>query len=391
MPEGFERPSTNPLWGEDWAQVRDLLALDPAVSFLNHGSFGATPRPVLDGQVSLRNSLEGDPVDFLARRLPGLLTDARERVAAFLRADPSGLVFVANATTGVNTVLASLELRPGTRLVTTDHAYGAVRNAMRHACVRSGASMIEAHVPLDGDAVEAVMAEVDEATRLVVVDHVTSPTGLILPIDALVRACRERGIAVLVDAAHAPGMLPVDVDGLGADFWTGNLHKWACAPKGAAVLWVAPEHRGRVHPLVVSHGYGKGLADEFDWTGTGDPTPYLAAPLAIDLLAGLGWDRLRRHNHALAAHGRDVVAAALAAEAPVADDRFGSMSLVELPPGTAGSEDEARALSDRLFDEHGVEVPITLWDGRAFVRMSAHAYNAPEEYERLATALERLG
>ena len=394
MPEAgasFDRPASNPLWGDDWPEVRDLWALDPTVTFLHHGSFGATPRAVLDGQATLRRSMERDPVAFLSRRLPDLLAAARERVAAFLSADPGGLAFVPNATTGVNTVVASLDLRPGDRLVTTDHAYGAVRKAMRHACDRWGASMAEVHVPLAAapdEVVAAFTAVMDERTRLVVVDHVTSPTALILPVGAVVAACRDRGVPVLVDAAHAPGMLPVHVDALGADFWTGNLHKWVCAPKGSAVLWVDPEHRD-LHPLMVSHGYGQGLSAEFDWTGTADPTPYLAAPLAIDLLEGLGWDRLWRHNHALALHGRDAVAVALGTEPPVGEERFGAMSLVELPAAVS-SPAEGLALQERLFDRHRIEVPVTAWDGRAFLRLSAQAYNAPQEYERLAAALRSI-
>jgi isopenicillin-N epimerase len=338
--------------------------------------------------------MERDPVAFLSRRLPDLLTDARDRVAAFLGADPGGLAFVPNATAAVNTVLASRDVRPGDRLVTTDHAYGAVRNAMRSVCDRSGASMVEVHVPLEAAGPEVVALidqELDERTRLVVIDHVTSPTALVLPVDGVVAACRDRGVACLVDAAHAPGMLPVDVGAMGADYWTGNLHKWVCAPKGSAVLWVAPEHRDRLHPLAVSHGYGQGFITEFDWTGTADPTPYLAAPAAIDLLGGLGWPRLWRHNHALALFGRDAVAGELGTGVPVTEDRFGSMSLVELPPATVTSQAEGLALQERLFDEYRIEVPVTTWDGRAFLRLSAHAYNAPEEYERLAAAVGAFG
>jgi isopenicillin-N epimerase len=387
---------SNDLWGDDWDEVRSNWILDPEVAFLNHGSYGATPRPVLERQHALRVELEREPVSFLWRLLPDLAAEARSCVAGFVGADPDGVAFVTNATTGVNTVLGSLvpSLRPGDRLVATDHAYPAVRNALLAACARSGASLDEVTVPLpfprDADIVAAVEGALTDRTRLVVIDHVASSTAAIFPVARIVERCRSAGVPVLVDAAHAPGMLPVDVVGLGADYWTGNLHKWVCAPKGSAVLWVAPEHRHEVHPLVTSHGSGQGYRAEFDWIGTHDPTPYLAAPAALSFLGGLGWERVMAYNRGLALHGRDVVASALAAAQQVDDGRTGSMSVVELPPGAASSFDDALAIQERLFAEHRIEVPVTWWDERAFVRISAQVYNAPAEYDRLAGALHAV-
>jgi isopenicillin-N epimerase len=306
------------------------------------------------------------------------------------------VAFVTNATTGVNTVLGSLvpSLRPGDHLVATEHAYPAVRNALMAACARSGASLEEVKVPLpfppDAEIVAAVEGALTDRTRLVLVDHVASSTAAIFPVARIAERCRSAGVPVLVDAAHAPGMLPVEVVGLGADYWTGNLHKWVCAPKGSAVLWVAPEHRHEVHPLVTSHGAGQGFRAEFDWTGTHDPTPYLAAPAALSLFGGLGWERVMAYNRGLAMHGRDVLASALGTARLIDDERTGSMSVVELPPGAARSFDEALAIQERLFSEHRIEVPVTWWDERAFVRMSAQVYNAPAEYDRLAGALSAV-
>jgi isopenicillin-N epimerase len=279
-------------------------------------------------------------------------------------------------------------------LVTTDHAYPAVRNAMRTACERVGADLVEVALPLplgpDDAIVTAIVSSLTARTRLAVIDHVTSSTAAMLPVARIASACRSARVPMMVDAAHAPGMLPVDVGALGVDFWTGNLHKWVCAPKGSAVLWVAPDHRERTHPLVVSHGAGLGFRAEFDWTGTHDPTPYLAAPAAIAFMGTLGWPRVMAHNHRLALHARDVVTAALGTPAPIPEDeRVGSMALVELPRGVAGTFDEALGLQERLFSEHAIEVPITWWDGRAFVRASAQVYNAPAEYEHLASTLAR--
>ena len=384
----------NPLWGEDWPAVRSAWVLDPSVTFLNHGSFGACPRPVLDRQAALRGEMESQPVDFLWRRLKGLQQEARGRVAAFLNADPDGLAFVPNATTGTATVLHWLDLRAGDQILLTDHAYPAVLKAVRRACDRSGAEMVVVPIPLPLPAGESIAdtfsAALSERTRLAIVDHVTSPTAAILPVERIVADCRRSGAHVLVDAAHGPGMLPMDLGSLRPDFWTGNFHKWVCAPKGAAALYVGPEHRGRIRPLVASHGYPGTLTDEFDWTGTHDPTPYLSIPAALDFCDELGWDRIRRHNHRLAAIGRQVVAEAVGPPRMVPEDAFGSMSVVALPAGVATTEDEAERTQARLYTQHRIEVPFTAWNGTGLVRLSAQVYNAPSDYARLAEALPQV-
>lgn len=387
--------------------------LDPAVTFLNHGSYGACPEPILEVQRAWRDRLEAEPVRFLSGDLPGLLDEARAAVGRFLGADPEGLAFVTNATTGVNTVLQSLRFQPGDELLTDDHEYNATINAMRAVATRDGARVVVAPIPFPiasaAEARDAILAAVTGRTRLVLVSQITSPTALVLPVAELVAELDRRGIDTLVDGAHAPGMLPVDIDGLGTAYWTGNGHKWLCGPKGSAVLWVREDRREQIHPLVVSHGANVPLdgrsrfRHEFDWVGTGDPTGFLTLPVAIDWMGrkaapdGGGWPALMASNHALALTGRDVLAEALGMEAPAPDSMLGSMAALPLP----GVDDEAAAvaLSARLEAEDRIQVPIGPWPVRAalavgatpriLIRISAQRYNEPVDYERLAEALTR--
>ena len=383
--------------------------LDPAVTFLNHGSFGACPEPVLASQRAWRDRMEAEPVRFMDRVLPDALADARTRVAAFLGADPAGLAFVSNATTGVSTVLRSLRFEPGDEILTTDHEYNATLNALQAVVDRDGVRVVVARIPLPvadaAAALEAIVGAVGPRTRLALISHVTSPTALVLPIEPIVRALDARGVDTLVDAAHAPGMVPVDLDSLGAAYWTGNGHKWLCGPKGSAVLSVRADRRERIHPLVVSHGANEPLEGraryrlEFDWTGTGDPTAALALAAAIDWMATLdpgGWPAIMAANRALAIAGRDLLAAALGVEPLAPDAMTGSMAALALP----GPADDvsAQTLQRALYDSHGIQVPIIGWPVPAarapddspamrLVRVSAQRYNEFADYQRLAAVL----
>ncbi len=385
-----------------------LWTLDPAVTFLNHGSFGACPRPVLEAQQCLRERLERQPVRFFVRDLEPLLDDARSALAAFLGADPEGLVFVPNATTAVNAVLRSLALAPGDQLLVTDHAYNACRNALDFVAAAARAEVVVVPVPFPlasaDAAVEAVLARATPRTRLALLDHVTSPTGLVLPIERLVRELAGRGVDTLVDGAHAPGMLPLDLGALGAAYYAGNCHKWLCAPKGAGFLHVRRDRQGGVRPVVISHGANSPRTDrsrlllEFDWTGSHDPTPYLCVPEALRFLGGLlpgGWPALMARNRALALEARRILCDALDAEAPAPEDLVGALAAVPLPDGSAAplrSPLYADPLQDVLLERYGIEVPIMPWPAppKRLVRVSCQAYNAREDYERLATALREL-
>ena len=394
--------------------------LDPGVTFLNHGSFGACPRPVLEVQRELRDRMEAEPVRFLARELDDRLAEARRTLGRFVGADPDDLAFVANATGAVNAVVRSLRFERGDEILTTDHEYNAVLNVLRLVAARDGARVVVVRLPfpsLSPDEVfERVLAGAGERTRLAVFSHVTSPTALVLPVERLVPALAERGIDALVDGAHAPGMLPLDLDRLGAAYYAGNLHKWVCAPKGAGFLHVRRDRQADVRPATVSHGANSPLGVrsrfrlEFDWQGTLDPTPWLAVPAAlafVDEVAAGGWPAAMARNHALAVEaGRDL-AATLATE-PAPDAMLGAMVAVTLPAagplGGPASPDQsspldADPLQTLLYDRFAIEVPIYGWPvpaaespdpPRRLIRISAALHNDREDTDRLLAALREL-
>lgn len=384
----------NPLWGDDWPEVRALWPLERTVAHLNHGSFGAVPTRVLEEQQSWRGRMETNPVRFFLREQHEALELAREEVARFLGTDSDGLAFTRNATTATSTVLAALDLGPGDEILLTDHAYGAVRIAAERRASDRGARLVTVHVPLratDEEAAAAIVGQVTPATRLAVLDHVTSPTARRLPLLSIVPALQETGILVFVDGAHAPGMLAVELDRLGVDFWTGNLHKWCCAPRGTAVLHAAPHRRALLRPLVASWAEPAGFPAAFHDLGTDDLTAWLSAPRALRLLDQLGLDRLRRHNVELAVDGQRRLAETLGLDpADLPRDPAVSMQLVPLPAGVAGSPAAAAALQERIGEQIAVEVAVTSWDGRGFLRLSAQAYNSPGDYSRLAADLPSL-
>ncbi|MFQ5829325.1 MAG: aminotransferase class V-fold PLP-dependent enzyme [Candidatus Methylomirabilia bacterium] len=389
----------------DWAR---LWPLDPAVTFLNHGSFGACPLAVLDAQRRFRERMEREPVRFLARELPNLLAEARSELAAFVGADADDLAFVPNATAGINAVLRSLSFEPGDELLTTDHAYNACRNALEFAAARAGARVVVASVPFPigstGRVVEVVMDRLTPRTRLAVLDHVTSPTGLIFPIARLVEELTGRGVDTLVDGAHAAGMLPLDIRAIGATYYAGNCHKWVCAPKGAGFLHVRRDKQPAVRPLSISHGANARVTDrsrfrlEFDWTGTDDPSPYLCVPAALRSMGGLlpgGWPELMARNRATALAGRRTLAEALGVPAPSPDEMVGSLAALPLPDGAPDGPTWAfdrDPLQDALLERFGFEVPVVSWPAapRRLVRISAQLYNRGEQYQRLARALVEL-
>ncbi len=387
--------------------------LDPNIIFLNHGSFGSCPRPVLEFQLELRDRLERQPVQFLVRDLEPLLDAARGAVARFVGAAVEDVVFVPNATAGVNTVLRSLQFQPGDELLVTDHEYNACRNALDFVAERSGARVVVANVPFPlrtaDQVVEAVLSRVTARTRLALLDHVTSQTGLVLPIEQLVRELSRRGVETLIDGAHAPGMVPLNLQELGATYYTGNCHKWICAPKTAGFLCVQKDRQKLIRPLAISHGATSPRSDrsrfqiEFGWTGTWDATACLSVPETLRVMAALlpgGWTEIMRRNRELALAGRKVLCRALNIPEPSPAEMIGSLASVPIPAAVV--EVQAKSplyldpLQDRLLAAYGIEVPVVPWPARGssstqprLIRISAQLYNSLGQYERLAEALQK--
>jgi isopenicillin-N epimerase len=367
--------------------------LDRDLAYLNHGSFGAAPISVLAAQQGWRDALERNPTGFLVRQLPDLLAEVRAKLAAFLGADPAGLVFTDNATVGLQTVIAQLKLESGDEVVTTDHAFVPVLTQLHQVAATTGAKIRVAHVPVTAagtsEVVDAIMAETTGQTKYVVIDHVASCSGMVFPVGQIVAHCRPRGIGVVIDGAHAAGLLPVDLDGIGADLWVGNLHKWLCAPKASAVLYAAPQWRDRLRPLVASHRFDDGFQAAFDWTGTHDPSSLLAATAAMAFFEQIGWPAVWEHNNDLAVRGAELVAGRLGTAAPGGDGLTAAMRLIQLPEPLG--EFDAREIERGLLDDYKVVVPITYHDGWQWLRVSAQLYNTIDDYERLASALVALG
>lgn len=383
--------------------MRELFLLDPDIVFLNHGSYGACPREVFDDFQDWQREMERNPVEFLGRRSGELLAGARERLAAYLGARSEDLVFVTNATTGVNIVAQSLALQPGDEVLMTDHEYGACEAAWRVACEKSGARIRRATIPLPfepGRFAETMLAAVTPRTKLIFASHITSVTALEFPLAALCAAARERGITTLIDGAHAPGQIALDVSAVGADFYTGNCHKWLCAPKGAAFLHVRPERQAEVQATVVSWGYVAEIAGHtgFDayagrsvlerrlqWQGTRDIAAFLAVPAAIDFQARHAWPAQRARCHAMAL---DIQRRVLARNGlkPVAPDSS-YRQMVAIPVRCSDGE----TLRRRLFGRHRIEVPVTQHAGHAFVRVSVQAYSTEADLAALDDALAEAG
>ena len=389
---------------------RGMLAewlLDPDVTYLNHGTVGAPPRRVLEAQQRIRNEIERQPSEFLLRDLAAtdmgrsrrpepLLRTAARAVAAFVGARETDLAFVENATTGANAVLRSIDLREGDEIVITEFSYGGVARAAAYAARRAGAQVREVPMPYPVEHPDAIVRAIEAAltprTRIVVVDHVTSETALILPVAAIAERCHERGVAVLVDGAHGPGAVPVDVVSLGVEWYAANLHKWAFTPRPCGFLWAREDRQADLHPPVVTWGLDQGFAVEFDWASTRDPSSFLAAPEGIAFLGQWGPGAVQAYDHGLVWEGAKRLASAWDTEVSVPEAMVGTMITIPLPEGAGSTKADARALREALLFEDRIEIQLHAWRGRLWVRLSGQVYNDMSDVDRLGSAVRsRLG
>ena len=371
--------------------MRRRFLLERGTDFLNHGSFGTTPSVVLAAAQRWRLRMEKNPDRFLRYVLPGALRAAAGRLARFLHAKEQEMVFVENATSGVNAVLRSLDFRPGDEILSTTHTYNAVRQTIREVCRRSGAKSIEARINLPVEDVAGLMLPIKQGmsrrTRLVVLDHIASPTGLIFPLKRLAALARARGAKVLVDGAHAPGQLALDIPSLGVDWYAGNCHKWLFAPKGCGFLWARRGAQPGIHPPVISHGYEKGFAAEFDWTGTRDFSSWLAVPDALDFFKNLRPGRVRAYNHKLVIQKAKEISAAWQTPRDGPAQLHGSLMAVRLPNSL--QRRDPRQLMAEWVERHRFVAPVMPVDGVLWARVSAQIYNVPGDYQRLLETVAR--
>jgi isopenicillin-N epimerase len=368
--------------------------LDKGITYMNHGSFGARPKEVFEAQIALKKEFERSPIQFLDREGKERVQHARIIISQFLGCSEKNLGFIENATTGVGCVIQSLNLPVGSELVATNHVYNGVRQLLAAASERNDWTYreIEVQTPVHSpqQILDTVIDGFSDKTKLLVIDHVASITGVVFPVKELVLACKERGIAILVDGAHAPGMLDLNINQLSPDWYVGNLHKWVCGPPGAGFLWVNDAHLENIHPMTISHFYKQGFINEFDWQGTRDITSILCAAIAVQWGEKIGWTHIRNHNHSLAVSMQSKLIDAWKGESlsPSNGSMIGSMATVQLPIGFPLVEKTVDAMQKWLYDQYQIEVPIMLWQDRTVVRISAQLYTELDDINRLINAVE---
>jgi isopenicillin-N epimerase len=380
------------------AALRKEWGLDPDFLTVNHGSYGATPLAVRAEQDRWRQRMEAQPTRFFSLELPGALREAAAALARFLNADPGDVAFVPNATTGANAVLRSMRFAAGDEILHVAHVYNAVRNTIGYLAEQTGAEVVVANIPFPRPEPAAILKNIERAigrrTRIAVIDHITSSSALVLPVEEIVRLCHAAGVPVLIDGAHGAGQVALDLRQLDADWYVGTCHKWLCAPKGCGFIFARADRRADLHPVTISHGYGGGFTAEFDWTGTMDPSAFLSLPAAIAFFEKLGGAAFRERNRKLAAEAAALVAGALKTEVGALPGMAGSMGLVRLPIDLEAKRSEAVRVRHAL-QAAGTDAPVHPVGSTLWLRLSAYAYNEIGDYQRLAellpAVLKRLG
>jgi isopenicillin-N epimerase len=383
-------------------QMLDHWALDPTITYLNHGTVGAPPKRALEAQQKLRDEIEKQPSRFLLRELSRVavgipLLRPRMRVAAdhvadFLGAKGKDLVFVDNATSGINAVLRSMDLREDDEVIILDLAYGAIRNAAEYAVRLREAKLhvVETPDPVNdpSEVADAIEAAINSRTRMAIVDHITADSALVLPVAEIAARCKKKGVALLVDGAHGPGAIPIDIPSLGADWYAGNLHKWAWSPRSSGLLWTSPDRQAQLHHTVISWGLNQGIHQEFDWPGTRDPTAHLAAPEGIAFMRELGVEAVQRYNHELALEAGREMAKCWKSRFLGPPSMIGTMVTIPLPERLGSTKDEGTRLRDALLYDENIEVHVDEWKNRLRARVSAQIYNEMSDVERLIETVD---
>lgn len=381
--------------------------LNRQTTFLNHGSFGACPTPILDKQLSLRLQMEEDPVKFMVNNLEDLMWESKNSLAKFTGCKAENIVFTSNATSSVNFVMQSLVFQAGDEILTHNHIYGACLNTLKAKAAASKARLVICDIPFplnnEEEIIRAFLNSVTPKTKFALIDYITSATGIIFPVNKLTRALQEKGVQVMIDGAHAPGMVQLNIQETGAEYFGGNCHKWICTPKGSAFLYVREDMQKNIHPLIISQTYDKPVGSkrwsgQFMWTGTSDYTPWLCIPEAIDFMGSLmgSWEKLREYNRNLVLLGRNLVLQKLNAFAPSPDSMIGSLSTIQLPIPYKQPEysfNYTHPVGTLLYSKYGIQIPIHMWpekDTKVWIRISAQAYNSPEQMQYLAGAIEEI-
>lgn len=375
--------------------------LDPSILFLNHGSFGATPIKVLEQQQHFQKQLESQPLRFFMRELPELHRETLQKLGSFLQCDPQDLVYVKNATEGVNTVLSSIPWQKNDRVLITNHIYQACKNALLVYAQRYGFEIDEVEVSYpcqnEDEILQSVLSGITKRTRLILIDHISSPTALQFPIEKIARSIEGSRVELLVDGAHAPGMIPIHPSETGAQYYTGNCHKWLCAPKGAAFLWVEPKCQEYINPLNISmiNVKTQSFQDRFYWGGTQDISSFLSISKAIDCIPeifGGSWEAIMEHNYQMSRKVAQMLSEMLGQPIPIGEEMKINMCSIPIPKlGRALQPGEFDPIQEKLYSEYKIEIPIINWGrtNQRFIRYSCFLYNSLEQYEYLGGVLER--